>query len=262
MASQFKLRYTRGSDDLELDNEEANCESLEPYTIDGDEVGSSMCEYGDDGSVSITWSYEPLAVVGILERDDGDATAARTTWTDEAGPDRGVRPIPHVLSRGAARTAAAELLALIPDAQANRCRATDLASEKSMIRSSAPTGAGSPALWLDAEVVCTGDFPTLAVYRRYRDDDVYAAAYDDAHFLEFAESGDPACPDGTESSWSLDDTPVGRVACYYLGVAGEGEAHLRWTYDPDRIVAEAYALEAPSAQPIYDWWETDAGPQP
>ena len=86
---------------------------------------------------------------------------------------------------------------------------------------------------------------------------------DDEETLQrlFAEDDDPECPDGFETSWSVDDEDVGRVSCYSLGVVGEGEAHLRWTYDPDRIVAEAYALEEPSAQALYDWWRTEAGPQ-
>jgi hypothetical protein len=262
MTNQFQ-RFARNADELVLDDEDAGCESLEPYEIEKKAVGSSLCEYDDStGAVSITWTYEPLAVIAILERDDGDAAAARATWRDEAGPDHVVRTLPRVLSRRNARASATELLAQIPDADANGCVATDLSTERSLVRSSSPSGmVGSPALWLDAEVVCKGEYPDTATYRRYRNDAAYAAAYDSTNFLEFSESDDPTCPDGYESSWSVDDTEVGRIACYYLGVAGEGEAHLRWTYDPDRIVAEAYALREPSAQDLYDWWGTRAGPQ-
>jgi hypothetical protein len=105
-------------------------------------------------------------------------------------------------------------------------------------------------------------FPAKAIYRRYRNGQAYLAAYDPDRFLEFAEPNDAECPGGYETSWSLDDVDVGRLACYYSGVPGRGEAHLQWTYDPDQIVAEAYALQQNSAQKLYDWWERDAGPQP
>lgn len=263
MANWFDAVSARNADQLELDDEQANCEAISQYKVDGRTRGSSMCQFDDStGAVSITWTYAPLAVSAILEREDGDATAARATWSDDAGPAAVAQSVPRVLSRRAARTAGDALLATIPDADTSGCVTTDLSDERTLVGGPFPDRmVGSPELWLDAEVVCEGDYPNRAVYRRYRDDAAYAAAYDATHFLEFSEPDDPACPDGYEDSWSVDDADVGRVACYYLGVAPGGEAHMRWTYDPDRIVAEAYALRQASAQRLYDWWLDDAGPQ-
>jgi hypothetical protein len=264
MSAVFTNRFSRGADKLELVDEDAGCASLAMYTVDGKHRGSSICKYDDStGAVSIAWTYEPLAVIGVLERGDNDAGAARKTWTDDAGPSETTHSIPSVLAPKAAKHAASELLGLIPHARANRCHSTDLSNPGELAGGTFANGtSASPAIWLDAEVVCRGDYPTDVVYRRYRNDDAYAAAYDSARFLQFSETSDPACPGGYETSWSLHDVDVGRVACYYLGPQGEGEAHLLWTYDPDRIVGEATALQQPSAQALFDWWTSDAGPQP
>jgi hypothetical protein len=246
----FDQRYAR--------RREPKCGGRDTYSVGRHVVGEWVC-YADEGgnAVEVAWTFRPLGVLALIDRTDGDVAAARHTWSDEAGPDRAAHPVPRVLTVSAARRGSAELLAQIPDAEQFRCQPVDLSRADNLLNGVLP----SPNLWADAMVSCDNNtVPGSVTYRRYRDADAYRLAYDPQRYLEYAEDGDAACGDGYEAAWSVDGKDVGRVACAFEGAAPDGEAHILWTYDPDRIVAEAVVTQQSSAQPELDWWRNSAGP--
>jgi hypothetical protein len=84
----------------------------------------------------------------------------------------------------------------------------------------------------------------------------------DAFFERTAQSNEDAtgtdCEVGpSRSTWSIDGTPYGQVLCNDAG----GFAYIEWTDDRVNISSFAYHEELDYAD-LYEFWATEAGPNP
>ncbi len=238
------------------ENGDQSCGDRRPYKVAGRKLGEWICTLptdGNGGGVKIDWTFTPLDVHALLERPDADVDAATAAWTDDAGPDRAAHRIPAVVTSSAALRDGKALLAEIPDGSAAGCEVVDLGRPDISFKGVS----ASPDFWLKAKVSCSTDgVPSHVEYRQYRDEDAYAAAYEPDSLLQYADDDDETCPGGYEAPWKVDDQDVGRVACSLHS----DEAHITWTYDPQSIVADGVTLDQDSMAPMWDWWQTSAGP--
>ncbi len=218
------------------------------YTIDDADGGRYTC-FGKDSATSIIYTYSPFPVVGVITKVHGDVDtdveAMGDFFDNEAGPEPEDSAIPSLQSQKFGTKAFAALRPHIPKAIFEHCE---------------PNGDAFTSPWVAFEFTCESPSPGIdfVKYTAYRDDEGFAAAYDEDRFYSlYPDEAPTSCDAGT---WSIGKKDVGSYVCGSDG----GRTYMKWTLDKQRIVATASSEEADDADArtdvMLDWWNDDAGP--
>jgi hypothetical protein len=223
------------------------CEEGGTYSVDDETVGAWTC-VPTERETSIVYTYEPLNILATLRQDftstgSADAAALDAFWENDAGPNASRGALPPSLSAAAAKRAQRALLARIPRPLRARCEPDPHADESPWIAAQYECDRPAPGVWLTR-------------YTSFRDDEGFAAAYEEERFLAVHEEYEnDDCPDS--GTWGSGKATRGRFAC----AVDQDNSYVLWTADRERIVAYAFAQAGDmTTAEFLQWWNREAGP--
>lgn len=223
------------------------CDEGGTYSVDDETVGSWAC-VPTARETAIQYTYEPLNVVATLSQvltasGSTDVAALDAFWNDGAGPNASAGTVPPLQSAAATRRARRALLARIPRSMRAQCAADRESFTSPWVAAQYECDQPAPGVWLSR-------------YTSFRDDDGFAAAYEEERFLALHEGFEADdCPDS--GTWGSGKATRGRFAC----AVDESNSYVLWTSDRERIVAYAFAQAGDmTTSEFMKWWNAEAGP--